>query len=289
MTRSSASRTRPVRSAAVVPLRGSVAYAASSLLVRARLRGDMGEARTRAAVAFFAEACDLAREKHGAESRWWTMPTGLQVERVAEGALLGLADAELALRDLEDAGLLVSAEQGHRIDAEALCECVALASFDLAAARRRILEQGRYPGPATAVLRELLRLADAAGIARVTIPRLIDASLYGRTRLSQSLAALESAGLLDRSDLPSRMVQFRLLDPSALAALPPAPPQRSTREPSVAPGVAGVRMRLPTGVPLEIGGVPLEVSPGIVPELERASDGRYYLWLGPVRIGPYEG
>jgi hypothetical protein len=48
-------------------------------------------------------------------------------------------------------------------------------------------------------------------------------------------------------------------------------------------------MRLPTGVPIQVGGEPLTLAPGIVPELELSADGRYYLWLGPVRLGPYDG
>jgi hypothetical protein len=48
-------------------------------------------------------------------------------------------------------------------------------------------------------------------------------------------------------------------------------------------------MRLPTNVPLQIGGVEVDLVPGIVPELELGSDGRYYVWLGPVRLGPYDG
>ena len=48
-------------------------------------------------------------------------------------------------------------------------------------------------------------------------------------------------------------------------------------------------MRLPVNAPLQIGGEWVQVAPGIVPELELGADGRYYVWFGPVRVGPYEG
>lgn len=48
-------------------------------------------------------------------------------------------------------------------------------------------------------------------------------------------------------------------------------------------------MRLPTNAPIQVGGEVLQVAPGMTPELELAEDGRYYLWIGPVRIGPYDG
>lgn len=255
------------------------------MLVRARLGEEIDPERARAAFAFFAEICDAARIAEGAESRWWTVAVDVEVGEVAGSALLSLEEAEGALEDLEAGGVLVPVERGCRIEADVLCECPALARFDLEAARGRIREHGQLVGPATALLREVVRLADADGAVRTTIPRLVDEALYGRTRITQALSILCDVGLVARTDLPNRMVRLQLRG-GADARVSPAPP-------AVPPGklssARGSRMRLPTNAPLQIGGEPLEVPPGIVPELELGPDGRYYLWLGPVRIGPYDG
>jgi hypothetical protein len=104
--------------------------------------------------------------------------------------------------------------------------------------------------------------------------------------VTQALGVLVELGLVNRVDLPSRMVRLELLDASKPATSPPSPRTPTRR----APGAAATgRMQLPTNVPLQIGGVEVKLVPGIVPELELGLDGRYYVWLGPVRLGPYDG
>ncbi len=206
------------------------------------------------------------------------------MEPAADAALLSLIDAETALADLEAAGLLIPAERGHRIEPDALCECPALSHLDLGAARERLRGQGQLVAPATALLRELARLADERGTANTTIPRLLDAVFYGRTRLTQALSILERVGLVERRDLANRMVRLQLLGGAApVTPLGPSPANKGLSSSS------GGRMRLPVNAHLEIAGEPVHLAPGIVPELELGPDGRYYLWLGPVRIGPYDG
>lgn len=281
------------RSAAVLPLHGGRRMAPSSVLVRARLGEELEAGRVRSALALFAEVCDAARAAADEDARWWTTPVEVRLGRLADDALLSLDEAEAALAALEEARLLAPAERGHRIDADALCECPALGVVELGAARARLRREGELVGPATALLREVVRCADAEGVATTTLPRLAEAVLYGRTRVTQSLALLERLALVERSDLPNRTVRLRLLDGSAVPAAS-APERTASARParrtgaSAAPA-AGARMRLPTNVPLQIGGEPLVLAPGIVPELELGADGRYYLWLGPVRLGPYDG
>ncbi len=94
---------------------------------------------------------------------------------------------------------------------------------------------------------------------------------------------LVRAGLVERRDLPNRMVRLQLVD----GVTPTAPPRPLTGNTGPSPNLGG-RMRLPVNAPLQIGGERLDLAPGIVPELELGPDGRYYLWLGPVRIGPYD-
>lgn len=276
----------PNGAASVLPLHGSRTYAPSSVLVRARLGEEVDTARARGAVGFFAEVCEGARRLHGEDARWWTTPVEIQVEDIAERGLLSLSQAETALSDLDRAGVLTQLERGYRIEADVLCECPALASFDLGAARDRLHSEGHLVGPATAVLREIVRLADARGATTTTLDRLAEASLYGRTRVTQALGSLVELGLVNRVDLPSRMVRLEPLDARQPAVSPPSLRTPAKREPgAAAPG----RMRLPTNVPLQIGGVEMELVAGVVPELEIGSDGRYYVWLGPVRLGPYDG
>lgn len=275
----------PDRAASVLPLHGRRVYAPNSVLVRARLGEGVTAQRTRAVIALFAEVCDSARASRGAEARWWTAPVEIGVERVADGALLSLDEAEAALADLEAVGLLAPVERGHRIEADALCECPALLHLDFEAARERLRGQGQVVGPATALLREIVRLADDQGAVSTTVPRLLDAVLYGRTRLTQALSTLERVGLVERRDLPNRMVRLQLLD----GAAPMAPPVSRPDSQAASLPSKGGRMRLPVNAPLQIGGEWVHVAPGIVPELELGPDGRYYLWLGPVRIGPYNG
>jgi hypothetical protein len=242
----------------------------------------MEAGRVRAALSFFAEVCDSAKLSAGADARWWTVPVELRVGRMADDALLTLDEAETALDDLTAALLLTPAERGYRIEPDALCECPAFAIVDMDAAKARIHRASELVGPATALLREITRIADDEGVAATTMPRLVEAVLYGRTRVTQSLAVLERLALVERSDLPNRTVRLRLLDGT------PSPAPSVERRPSAPSAPASTRMRLPTGVPLQVGGEPLALAPGIVPELELGADG-YYLWLGPVRLGPYQG
>jgi hypothetical protein len=253
------------------------------VLVRARLGEEMETGRVRAALALFAEVCDTAKVAVGKDARWWTVPVELRVGRMADDALLTLDEAETALADLEAAQLLMPAERGYRIEADVLCECPALAGVDIGAAKVHIRRGGELAGPATALLREIVRTADDQGLVATTMPRLVEAVLYGRTRVTQSLAVLERLALVERSDLPNRTVGLRVLDG---AASPAPPPERRTVANSTP---AGTRMRLPAGVPLQVGGEPLVLAAGMVAELELGADGRYYLWLGPVRLGPYDG
>lgn len=286
MTQSSHLPALPNGASSVLPLHGSRTYAPSSVLVRARLGEEVDTVRARGAVGFFAEICEGARRLQGEEARWWTAPVEIQVEEIAERGLLSLGQAERALSDLERAGVLTQLERGYRLEADVLCECPALTSFNLGAARERLHSEGQFVGPATAVLREIIRLADARSVATTMLDRLAEASLYGRTRVTQALGSLVELGLVTRVDLPSRMVRLELLDASQPAVAPPSPRAPVRRAPgAAAPG----RMRLPTNVPLQVGGIEMDLVPGIVPELEIGSDGRYYLWLGPVRLGPYDG
>jgi hypothetical protein len=250
------------------------------VLVRARLGEELEAGRVRAAIALFAEVCDVAKAAVEPDARWWTVPVELRLGRMADAAVLTLDEAEAALAALQAAELLTPAERGCRVEADVLCECPALDLLDLGSAKARIRGAGELVGPATALLREIVRIADGEGSAGTTMPRLSEAALYGRTRVTQALTILERLTLVERSDLPNRTVRLRLLEGTAS----PAPPveRRATA------GVPG-RMRLPTGVPLQVGGAPLVLAPGIVPELEVGADGRYYLWLGPVRLGPYDG
>lgn len=279
----------PQRSAGVLPLHGGRTHAPSSVLVRARLGEEADAARARAAVAFLGELSDAARAA-SAEPRWWTEGVEVGVEEVAGRALLSLPEAEAALLDLESAGVLLPAERGVRVDADVLCECPVLERFDLEGARLRIRERGELVAPATALLRELVRLADGAGVVHTTFPRLLESVLYGRTRLTQALGVLEEVRVAARTDLPNRMLRIQLRDGASAPAPSPAAPRgagaaKTPPRPARAPGG---RMPLPTGAPLQIGGEELRLLPGMVPELELGEDGRYYLWLGPVRVGPYD-
>lgn len=273
----------------MLPLHGGRTHAPSSVLVRARLGDGVDAERARAAVAFLSELCDRARTASDAEARWWTEPVEVSAEAIAREAVLPLGEAETAQADLEAAGLLRPAERGMRVDADVLCECPVLERLDLAAALGRIRAGGQLVAPSTALLRELVRLADGRGAVDTTFARLLEAVLYGRTRITQALAVLESAGIAARTDLPNRMLRIQLLDGS-----PAAPAGAARRSPSAAPAppkpasAAGSRMRLPVNAPLQIGGEDLQLAPGIVPELELGADGRFYLWLGPVRVGPYD-
>lgn len=261
------------------------------MLVRARLGEELDAARIRAAVAFFSAACDAARQAQGAETRWWSPPVELRTDEVARATLLSLQEAEDALGELERTELLVPAARGHQIEADVLCECPALASFDEDDARSRLHAHGQLVAPATALLREVVRLADAGGVASTTIPRLVEETLFGRTRVTQALGVLQEAGLVERRDLANRMVRLQLLSGVASHVAPALPrsSMRRTEPPAAAAGARGGRMRLPTGAALQVAGEALDLAPGMVPELELAEDGRYYLWIGPVRIGPYDG
>jgi len=267
----------------VVPLRGNRLLAPNSVFVRARLGDEVADADARAGVALFSAACEHARAVHGPESRWWAQTVSFRVPDLAAACLLPLPEAEGAFDALLAARLLSDAERGWLLDADVLAECPCLVWFDLDAASARVREEGRLAGPAIATLRELVRLADAEGALATTIPQLLESVLYGRTRLTQALAALERLSLVTRRDAPNRMVRLQLRTAGpAPSAVPQVLPAGST---VMAP--AGQRMQLPTNAPLQIGGQPVELIPGVQPELEVGADGLFYVWLGPVRLGPY--
>jgi hypothetical protein len=274
----------PERAATVVPLRGNRLLAPNSLFVRARMGDGTQTPEARAGVAFFSAACDRARAVHGAESRWWAQPLSFRVADIASDALLPLPEAEAAFDILRSARLLSDAERGLLVDADVLAECPSLAWFDFDQASACLRAEGRLAAPAVATLREIVRLADAEGMLATTIPHLLESLLYGRTRLTQALGVLERLGWLVRRDAPNRMVHLhlRFAGASSTAEVRGSSPGSPRVEPR------GKRMRLPTNASLQVGGEVLELIPGVHPELEIGADGRYYVWLGPVRLGPYD-
>jgi hypothetical protein len=96
-----------------VLLQGSHALAPNWVLMRARLREEVTAERTPIVIAFPTKACDFALASFGADSRSWTAPVQSGVKRIADGALLFLANE--ALGDLETTRLLISAERKQHI------------------------------------------------------------------------------------------------------------------------------------------------------------------------------
>jgi len=340
----SATRARPARArdqwvsgAAVRQAVGAWAY------TRPGAAPHPGDDLVRAAVAVACAVaeCAAAAERSSAEA--WragaradagggdgglTRPVAYEPARLADLAGLAPRDVERALELLQGAGVVrrtQDAAGAHlALDAGVLAPLPAVARVDWPGVRRRLGAIGAGVGAPTAVLRALAERVGAVDLSpegpsggdvppvRASVRDLEDATRFGRSTVSDAVAALVRARVLDadtRAGHTGRFVvrpaAFGLPDeepavdgatgsairPTPGHAYPPAEPAR----PAPA-GPAGVPAVAPTGgaapTPVLVGtfaGTPIYAPPGTPLVVECDADGRWTCRVGPLQLGPVGG
>jgi hypothetical protein len=264
-----------------------------SVLVRGALDGQLDAAVVRAAVAACSWIAEQARLTGASGRFWWEAALAVPAARMAAEMGLGPSEAEAGLRALEEARVLLrDPEDRFRVSPDVLCEHPVLASIGWAAVRAAVRRQGGRLGPAIAVLREIARLGPAdradAGVV-LALTELVDATLYGKSAVSQALADLEASALIRRLPSPGRRALHLGLTPAVVGQSAPA-------ETSAAPAESTPRtgFTVPQGVPIRLGGAAsmpapeglvVEVGAGVRIRVERDDDGQEVCRIGPLVIG----
>lgn len=198
---------------------------------------------------------------------------GLTVREVAEG-IEGLRVAGLLV---EDRGAAVA------LDPDLLCTLPVLGRLSGEACRTALAGGVVRLAPALAVVRALARLSrpgpDGGGGWLVSsVQDLAEETLYGRTAVTQALAHLAEAGLIERAGQPARRglrlrVTARALGAETEAASGKTPQPTADTAPARAAGRAG------QGVTVEVGGARVAVPAGSTLSLPAGQD--YRLEIGP--------
>jgi hypothetical protein len=249
--------------------------------------------------------------------------------RLADLAGLAPRDVERALELLQGAGV-VGRTQGAAgahltLDAGVLAPLPAVARVDWPGVRRRLGAIGAGVGAPTAVLRALAERVGAVDLppegpsggdvppVRASVRDLEDATRFGRSTVSDAVAALVRARVLDadtRAGHTGRFVvrpaAFGLPDEepavdgatgaAAVVSAPghPYPPVAPARPAPVGP--PGVPVVAPAGgaarSPVLIGtfaGTPIYAPPGTPLVVECDAEGRWTCRVGPLQLGPVGG
>lgn len=224
-----------------------------------------------------------------------------------------LDEAEAAVSLLFAAEVLARVESSStarvRFVEGMLAEEPTLAQLAWEEIRTRLAAVGASPAPALAVARELARATRVAEPesgstwVHLTLARLAERTLFQRTALSTAVSALEDAGVIERGQRRGQEGQYRLL-PSAFGTEWPGPAVDPSTQPtpgtlpaalSGSPGpLSAHRTATPSlgvsagaAIPIQVGGVPLEIPPGVVVRIEIDREGRQFVHVGPhVVIGP---
>jgi DNA-binding transcriptional ArsR family regulator len=266
--------------------------------------------------------------EHGAEMADPLRPVPLDTAALSERAGVSPRDVEASLALLASARV-VTLQYGAAAATVALSEAVlaplpAVARVAWPAVRSRLLQVEASSVPALAVLRELAAqlgaLDDGAEVPplRISVRALEDATGFGRSTVSEALAALERARLLDIETRAGRTTRFSLRpaafgradEPprvmpegaglgdgmvpasvagegsSGAAVAPPSPAvmvnpaANSGTGSSPRPGVASVLVG-------EFAGTPIYAPPGTALVVECDDQGRWSCRVGPfLQLGP---
>jgi DNA-binding transcriptional ArsR family regulator len=245
------------------------------------------------------EAAGLAPHEVAAALTLLASAHAITLQQGASGAKVSLSDAVLA-------------------------PCPMMARVAWRAARARLVQVGASVAPALAVLRELAVLlapfddgdAAAATLVRASVRDLEDATGFSRSTVSEAIAALARARLLDVETRAGRTARFTVRpaafgQPDEEPRMPATSPLATGAAPAAAgpsPGVAGVgapprsaQARLlggpsldagATGAPVLIGtfaGTPIYAPSGTPLVVECDTEGRWSCRVGPfLRLGPVE-
>lgn len=267
-----------------MPLHGERALVPSPVRVRGRLEGEPREV-VRAAVAVAVALAERPEDEPAAEVwRGWSAPAVVEPALLAERTGLSPTEVESALAALGAAGVLrreAGAAERATLDPEILAELPSLARAPWPTVRDRLRARGGGWAVPLALYQELTLQGGAASAdspgrwVQCSVATLADAMGYGRTAITQALAALDEAGLLERSAQPARRALRLRLRPVAPAPSPAAT-GRAGDAAAEAPAAGGAEPLtvVVNGVSLVLGpGSRLEVGDGASVRLERDASG----------------
>jgi hypothetical protein len=232
--------------------------------------------------------------------------------RLGELAGVTARDADRALALLHGAGVVSRSHAGGpavALDVAVLAPLPAVARVAWAEVRRRLAAVGAGTGAPLAVLRavaervgavDLAGAADALPPVRASVRDLEDATRFGRSTVSEAVAALVRARVLDADTRAGQTGRF-VVRPAAFglpgaepvagasAAAPSAAPVGRPSAPASATG-PGAGQQAPAGAPVLVGtfaGTPIYAPAGTPLVVECDADGRWVCRVGPLlQLGP---
>jgi hypothetical protein len=258
------------------------------------------DALRRAAVAAISAIAEIVREvdaPFGAEP--WKVEVPHDPPEIGRRAGGSAGEMEEAIALLQATGCLVSVVAGGerrlRLDEEVFGEHPTLARIHWETARSLLSGVHASTMPALAVFRELgvwsgnRTQGETGPWVEVSLPRLMDGTLFRRTAVSKALAELEQAGLLGRALRAGREHGCRLLPAAFGAARPVAPPEKSAVPVPAAPlpgsvpsaGAAAVPGGDSPAVTLRFGGSEVRIHGGVTCDVRPGPDGVPVLEIRP--------
>jgi hypothetical protein len=246
--------------------------------------------------------------------------------RLAELAGVAVRDAERALGVLQGAGVVRRTGGGAAarvaLDAGVLAPLPAAARVDWAAVRRRLADVGAAVGAPLAVLRALgerLGAVDPTDAApalppvRASVRDLEDATRFGRSTVSEAVAALVRARVVDADTRAGHTGRF-VVRPAAFGLPDEAPAGRAAAAPPASVPATGARAAGPAGAPAALpsaaapagghpapaagaavlvgtfAGTPIYAPAGTPLVVECDAEGRWVCRVGPfLQLGPVGG
>jgi hypothetical protein len=336
--------------AAARPLRGADLWVSAAAVRQAigawaytRAGGEPhpGDDVVRAAVGVACAIAELAADAARTDAPWagagadgpgdaLTGAVAADPARLADLAGVSARDAERALAVLDGAGLVRRGGADARVAlvADALAPLPTVARLAWPEVRRRLAAAGAGVGAPLAVLRAVAERVGAVDLAggmgtappvRASVRDLEDATRFGRSTVSEAVAALVRARVLDadtRAGHTGRFVlrppAFGLSDPDPEPVAPPAgarvapagpPPPAAYQAPPRGPALAGPAtvgsppvgsapggQPAPAGAPVLVGtfaGTPIYAPAGTPLVVECDADGRWVCRVGPfLQLGP---
>lgn len=255
----------------------------------------------RAAVAAASAIAEIVREvqpQFGSEL--WAVEVPHDISEIGRRAGGSSAEIDSAISLLLDTGCLIAVTAGPdrrlRLSEETFAEHPALARVSWEAVREHLGRVGASLMPAQAVLREIGVLSgnrldtDTGPWVEISLPRLMEGTLFRRTAVSKALAELETAGLVGRSARAGREHGCQLL-PAAfgrgdiLPRVPDPAPRSSTPQPVATPQAPVVSAPAPSAstpaVTLRFAGSEVHIHGGLACDVRPGPDGVPVLEIRP--------
>lgn len=258
------------------------------------------DAVRRSGVAAVSAIAEIVREveiQFGSEP--WTVEIPHDLSEISRRAGGSTAEMEEALALLQDTGCVISVASGGerrlRLSEDLFGEHPTLARIHWEAARTLLERVGGSQMPALAVLREIglwsgnRTQGDTGPWVEVSLPRLMDSTLFRRTAVSKALAELDRGGLIGRALRAGREHACRLL-PAAFGTgdlaepaqeAPPGPAVMPLAPDAPSPQAIPVQNGDAPAVTLRFGGSEVRIHGGVTCDVRPGPDGVPVLEIRP--------